>query len=526
MFQRLQSKKNRESSQVVLALISIAVIVFVFALKFHNTIVCPFPKELRENNTIIFAEYFATGINPYSSSVLNSEIPFATSMYGFIVPLIMCPFVYVFSQIGVPSIEICEFVTICIELAGIIAAYKALKIRTEQTSLSLFGAAMLIGCYWRLSPNGGAFPDQWGLTGSILLMYLIIKDRANDKFNPIIYTILMITLTFTKQYFLFVIPGFLFFILLHDYKEFAVTTIILGILSAISCAVVYLVFPLFFCEAFPMASGQTLSWELSYSLKQIPAIAIMYPFICIAAIAGIGSVLKDVIKDKQLRDHIPYELCQMLLVFLPTVIIAKNQGTNYTYYLQLFFPYVLLFGIMTIHRIRLSEHYRNHIETLFVIIMIISFIPCGKFTYPKYYPQSDVQEWNRVYSMISSYGKDDKVLLPIALSDYCIKNNISTSEYGQAIYNNQTNLDHFHGNKIYRNLPLLKDTPALIEKNMSYNIQVRENVANGYYSIIGFDYMNEYDLTEDFLIDNGYTCIDRSNLRMENQHWDVALYVR
>lgn len=58
------------------------------------------------------------------------------------------------------------------------------------------------------------------------------------------------------------------------------------------------------------------------------------------------------------------------------------------------------------------------------------------------------------------------MLLPIVLSDYCIKNQLITSEYGQAVYNNQNNLDHYKNNTIYR-----KDFKISISTSIELGLQ-------------------------------------------------------
>ena len=212
--------QNVSITDILLFLFPSIVIISIYSIRVYNCLISPFPKKLRECNTIIFAELFSKGINPYSRSALESSIPMVTSMYGITVPMIMSPFVFLFSKIGFHSIQICEILTLIIELLGLFFTYKTIMIKTRSVFLSLFGSLMIIGCYWRMSANAGAFPDQWGLFGCILLMFLVANDLDQNTYHPFVYSILLILLAYTKQYFAFVIPGLLLFLFVNNYKAF------------------------------------------------------------------------------------------------------------------------------------------------------------------------------------------------------------------------------------------------------------------------------------------------------------------
>lgn len=66
----------------------------VVLLKGYTIIAYDTPKELREMNTVVFAYRFACGENPYAVSLLQNAVPAATSMYGFLVPILLAPFIF------------------------------------------------------------------------------------------------------------------------------------------------------------------------------------------------------------------------------------------------------------------------------------------------------------------------------------------------------------------------------------------------------------------------------------------------
>lgn len=74
-----------------------ALFLSVILQKLYITVAYDTPKELREMNTAVFAYQFANGNNLYSPTMLENAIPAATSIYGLLVPLIMSPFVRLFT---------------------------------------------------------------------------------------------------------------------------------------------------------------------------------------------------------------------------------------------------------------------------------------------------------------------------------------------------------------------------------------------------------------------------------------------
>lgn len=165
------------------------------------------PKELREMNTVAFAYHFAYGKNLYSVSVLENTIPAATNMYGFLIPLILAPFIRLFSFMPLNALQICEALTLIIEIAGALLFYRLLNRKTNHPLLSVIGMLLFYSCYWRYSCFAGAFPDQWGLTVSVILMNILHDDKNENIYHPALYAGMIINLFYIKQYFVLTTIG-------------------------------------------------------------------------------------------------------------------------------------------------------------------------------------------------------------------------------------------------------------------------------------------------------------------------------
>lgn len=138
--------------------VMILLLIGFIVLKIGAVILCDTPKECREMNTVVFAYNFAHGINPYSESLIDRTIPAATSMYGFLAPLLMSPFILIFSFTTLNALQICELVTLFVEIIGTYFFYKVIYDRTSNHLLCAFGSLSFFGCFWRMAPMGGRFP--------------------------------------------------------------------------------------------------------------------------------------------------------------------------------------------------------------------------------------------------------------------------------------------------------------------------------------------------------------------------------
>lgn len=303
------------------------------------------PKELREMTTVAVAHQFAQGKNPYAYSVLANEIPSVTSIYGLLVPLLMAPFIWLFSSAPLSALQVCQLLTLVMETVGTVFFYRLLHKKTENVLLALCGAFLFQSCYWRYSAFGGAFPDQWGLTLSVILMDCIHTDEKKERYRPLLYSVVVIGLFYCKQYFILILIGLCVYLFLYSGKDLIRFLIYGAFLGGLSVIAIWRFFPLYFAEVFPIAHGQTITGVPAYSLAQIKDLSLYYGPVVVFCILGFILNFYDMIRKRSLRGEVSYELCQIIFILPPLFHIAENQGTNYTYYLQLWYPNIILYGV-------------------------------------------------------------------------------------------------------------------------------------------------------------------------------------
>jgi hypothetical protein len=163
-----------EKARKICWLMGLMLLCGLYCLKLYDIVAISAPHELRETTIAIFAKYFSNGINPYSPQYLLEDEPIATSMYGFVAPLVLAPFVKIFGYLKIFStLQICELVTLIVEMAGVFFGYMTIRNKTHNSLCSLIGSVFLAACYWRVGGYGGAFPDAWGLTIALYICYLL-----------------------------------------------------------------------------------------------------------------------------------------------------------------------------------------------------------------------------------------------------------------------------------------------------------------------------------------------------------------
>lgn len=511
---------------------------FVFQ-KGYAVISCNTPKELREMTTVAAAQQFARMHNPYSRSVLAHDVPAVTSIYGFLVPLLMSPFIRLLSFTQLSTLQICELLTLIVEAAGMIFIYRLTLRKTGNHILSLAGALLFYTCYWRYAFFGGAFPDQWGLTLSIILMDLLHADERKGRFHPLVYAGCIVCLFYIKQYFVLIAAGLCVYLLIHSVKDLK-RFILYGILSGcLSVILICILLPLYFSEVFPIAHGQTLTGDPSYSFMQIIKLSLYYGPVVLFAALGLLINGYKMAGRKFGREMITYELCQILFILPPLFRIAENQGTNYTYYLQLWYPYIILYGIVTADDI--LKHIRPKAETplcikapktlypiigstlvyLLVALSIVIILPSCRCSFMT---KEQKAAWNHAYAILDQYASEGEILVSMLLSDYCLEHDVATSNYGQAEYNNMTNLENYKNNRLWRNIFLFDHTEALLQKNIAYNQSVRDKIYARSYRCIALVYAGEYNLAEDDPINAGYHIIASEELAAGTQRWYTVFY--
>ena len=514
--------------------------------KGYTVIAYSTPKELREMNTVIFAYNFAYGNNLYAVSVLDNEIPVATSMYGFLVPLVLSPFIRLLSFTGLNSLQICELLTLLIELVGAAFFYRIVHRKTGSHLLSAAGMLIFYSCYWRYSFFAGAFPDQWGLTLSVALMDILYFDEEKHHYRPAIYAILLVLSFYIKQYFACITIGLCVYLFVYSKKDFKKLLLYGMGLGIISVFLVHLIFPLYFSEAFSIGQGQAITIDWGYSLMQIKRLSIHYGYIMIFFVIGIFINCYSVITKKQFIGEVSYELCQIIFILPLLIYLARNQGTIYSYYLQLWYPYIILYSMASIPVVakRIAPIQTKNVRIIFTVLtymlvaltvknVMFSDASSSEVMTPAALPtfqgdlmtEEQTEAWDRAYNILAQCATEGDILVSMHLTEYCIENNIETSNYGQAEFNDDRNLQNFRNSSLWNNVFLFKYGEEIIQNNITYNKKVKENINNHKYRCIASVYAKEYGLTEEDFANAGYRVLAEEELMTGKQCWNTTFYV-
>lgn len=497
------------------------------------------PKELREMTSVAIAHQFAYGNNPYAVSVLENEIPSVTSIYGLLVPLLMAPFIRLFSASPLSTLQICQILTLIVEVIGTIFFYRLLFRKTENVLLSLCGAFLFQTCYWRYTAFGGAFPDQWGLTLSVILIDLINMDERRKYYRPLLYCAVAIALFYCKQYFILIVIGLCAYLFLYSRRDLIRFLFYGTLMGSLSAVFIYLFFPLYFSEVFPIAHGQTITGDPAYSLVQIKKLSFYYAPVVLFVIVGFINKIYHVIRERQFRGMVTYEMCQIIFILPPLFFIAENQGTNYTYYLQLWYPYIILCGMVSMSAALKGLYQKSMVFMrekngkafllgscfiLTCLLCALSLVRVLPSYHCPYLNREQRRSWDHAYNILDRYSSEGEVLVSMVLSNYCLERGIETSNYGQAEYNTPQNLENYKSNKFWRNIFLFEVTEVLLQKNISYNQTVRNKIYDQSYRCIALVYAGEYHLAEDDLIKAGYRISEEEELVTGTQSWYTVFY--
>ncbi len=493
-------------------------------------------QEVREMNAVVFADCFAHGNNLYAVSNLDNSIPVPTSMYGFLVPLIMAPFIRLLSFTGLNSLQICELVTLAVEITGALFFYRLLYRRTSQRLSAAVGMVFFYYCYYRYNGFGGAFPDQWGLSLSVILMNMLYEDKARNTYRPGLYAAVIIALFYIKQYFVFAVFGlcvYLFFYSKEAFKKLLLYGIGEGVISVL---LIYWIFPLYFSEALPIGQGQTSASNILFSIGQMKVLNKVYMGVIVFGILYLFITLYRMIKKEGQKKEISYELCQLVCILPFTIYIAQNEGANHIYYLQLWYPYVIACCITAMGavidmiktwqslKIRLFCYILCCASVLFSLdqmLRVFPFFQCYVMT------KEDKAAWERSYQVLEKYAGKGQILVPMLLSNYCLENGIATSDYGQAQYNSPDNLENYKTSRLWPHLFLVKYAEPILEKNIYYNtVTIKEAVSNQEYSCIALTSLGDYWLAQGEVVDAGYRILQTESLPSGKQRWEVTFYIK
>lgn len=505
--------------------------------------------EFREGVGLKFAVDFSKGINPYSLNVLDKIDPPEISIYGFLSPLIVAPFIRLFSFVS--ALYVVQIFSLFVEFLSCFIFFAALLKVTQNKLASILGVFFFSCCFFRCGPVAGFFPDQFGIFFSVCLLYFLENDFLKNIYHPIIYDILIIMLFYTKSYFVFLGFGVLLFLLINSKKDglkFLLFGIALGLLSIV---IVQFCFPLYFSEAFAVAfcmvSGDNVSADFfapwKYSLKQfcylfiLPFLFFSMLYICyfVYFFHKYININSDEGKMKKLKSSCLkffgfYSYCQMFTMLVPTIYFAKNQGAYLSYPLQMWFPYFIFQGTIILEfflsdfKCIIPKFKLNIIIHLFFILAIFNSFKSVLSLTNCCVKDASVRQsnWQKAYQILNN-NMENILAIPV-IGSYCVNNNIygSNSHLGQA-----TGTDY--GLKLYNKSKILKlccpYADELMYQGINFSNIENTKVDNGEYTCIVM-MENAGNYTYEYLTSKGYVLFDRIKLQTGTQTWETLFYLR
>lgn len=511
----------------------VAVMLFLIGLKFYAVLSINVPRELREGTLVAFAKAFSEGGNLYSTKTLQYEIPAPTTLYGFFVPLILSPFVKVGSLCGIEALRVCQVITLVIEVVGLTFAYKLVLGKTNNRIYAIAAAILCYSCYWRYDACGGAYADQWGVSLLIILAYFIYADGQTKKFHPITYTVVVLMLFYIKSYFAFVTIGVLVFLWIESKKDFGKLFFYGCVIGVGSLVVVNYIFPLYFTEILAVGQGTTFNCGFRFSLRQIWEMTTKYYLLIVLFfLLLIAKMFLKLIKRKEAKQNLwmfikkynSFEMCELIAILPLTIVIARNGGTYYTYYLQLWWIWMILFVVENLDKIMSMFRASGKMRVVILFLFLgCSIIMCREFIVSTPLSESQKADWKDVYSVLDKYAEEGEVLVSAHLSTWCMEHNVITAEYGQQEFNSLDNLDNYNHNALWKNMfPLAED---VLLNSINYNDKIKEKIEKQEFSCIALTSATRYNIEDEFLIQHGYTILDARTLYTGTQQWYTEIWV-
>ena len=410
----------------------------------------PFPWEVREGVGLKIGEYFSEGINPYIFTNVE-DLPYANYMYGFIIPFVFSLLRCLFSS---NYIIACEIFSLIIEIFGIIFAYKCLKLMNVSNYIAVIASLGVYCAYWRYNGFGGAFPDTFGVTLSIFLCYLILRDEKKNKFTPVLYAFILIIEFYIKQYFLIIALGVFFYLLCKNSKA-AITFFVTGCLAGGGSLILVRYFMPTFFTGTVLLLNLSNSYSIWRAFKQFIYLAQYFGLVYLVFLFYVCNILIKVKKEKCncfvgsfkyiVDKKFAYVFIQSIVMGGFLLYFGQSDGTFYTYYLQLWIPYLVMSTAGMINELksmlcandRLAKYLNSSIiPVLGAIVVMMSF---GKFTIVTPMSLEQKNEWKYVYNLLDSYSPDSIRIKDNSFVFYCLERGIYNDAWGHdSIFTEET----------------------------------------------------------------------------------------
>ena len=488
------------------------------------------PQEFREGVTVKLAAEFAKGNNPYSIAYNELHVP-VINHYGWFTGFFLSIFIRIAKlfTIARPQI-ICTLVTLGVIAIGCLAMWMAAYVYSNNLFIATIASELALSCYWRFSLNGGCFPDTYGLTLSFILMWLVEADIKRQKYRYPLYILIVILMFYTKQYFILCGVGVLIWLVIHDWKVACKYTVY-GLLSGIVSAVLVNIWlPLYFTEAL-LYSGltNTSDHNVEYARMQFQDIFNWYKpiFIVIICCAIVGIyAIKSINADnlKKLAWIARYDVIMAVLGGFACVRLGQHTGALYSYYLQIWMPYVISFSLVCATQImKRTKEDIQYASVLVMLVLLVTPKACDAFYSAVCVDRREMQNWEMMYASLDEHycGEDSRILVGNPLSFYAIEHDYEAYDYGSNQY-------VYYGLLDTANPLVIKFFPRadwLIEQVENTREDARQKIENGYFSFLAITQGNPCELTTEYIEETGmYELEYEIDLQTGNQMWHTYVY--
>lgn len=418
-------KLKKKPIEIIFVFAAIIFIMIMWGMDIMRILDWKIPNEIREGANAAIVDSFVQGINPYRKLVLENGFPSVFYMYPILNNLIAAAIVKLTSiQSGMILLVLNMLWTLGtgLLLSSIVKSY------VNDGFLIILSFLLSHYCGWRYT-NVSSFPDMLGVFLMVCIMFICTKYKASVKTVSIL-AVLTVLCFYSKQYMLVVGLPVAIYLLLNGYKKecliYLVETAGLGLTSAV---IIYAIMPVYFIETLLLvrnSSDNEWRWAFTQFIKMSK---LFFPWLMVTFIW----IMRRIHNKRQLLDYAWINLCSMTVLLF---YFGQNTGAHLSYYLQLWFPAIIVIGMRALNEIieLLNREWSKYAICICALIAAI---------YPYYWlhtPQLTDQQrknWNRMFEMAETF---DKILATSQMANYMISQDEYIYDYGQNqyIFRNET----------------------------------------------------------------------------------------
>lgn len=512
------------------------------------------PNEYREPANFDLTLTFIKGINPYSTEVLEGDVPGCVFQYGPAFSLLVAgvhfilPFVDIFVLHYIIAL-------ICILAAAVMAAVIAHE--NSETLLPASCAFLFtIACTWRYGYIN-AVPDTLGVT--LLVLVFFVETRRRIPGREYIEAALAVLLLYTKQYFVIIAFSLFVYKLITDVRA-CIRLSVAGIaLLALSVAVINRTCPLYFTYTLLIVhgvSGQSVaqSHPLFSNINLLHLVSSVYSEAAVPELPPTGWAfealqLRNLISIflfvfagmlagiiKAFIQRTPSFACSRLFVihsataFAALLFLGQNDGAWLSYYLELLMPPVVIYSFISAEKNALDEDMTKTAKLAFSVLLMfmVMYTTYRMDARLGYFEKSSEARavWDKGYAYCEACAKKGEILYraPMGINALAAGRYLYDNGHEMAIH--QRFLDEYNNTATYQ--WLFPYAGRLMKQHIDYREQMRDKIAGREYSLVmktATDEDAEEFVSRGFLEEHGYVKMDSLNLDMGWAFYDVEFWV-